>query len=185
MNKEQRIVKALAFGEAVLAGNKPKGAKVLGKGAFATVYEVAGLAVKVQKHGIRRKWALRSRAGEVLELIHYRQIESPHLPHVYAFSGDSRGDWVAVLEKLSKVSRKKRLILNAVEYAANTAMRDRYVPASWYAGSWKKAPLPRGQKAGIMAATKQLAAAGFQVTDVHSGNIMQRRTRIVLTDVVA
>lgn len=184
MNKEQRIATALAFGEAVLAGNKHKGAKVLGKGVFATVYEVAGLAVKVQKTSRTRKWTIRSRAGEVLELIHYRQIESPHLPHVHAFSGDSRGAWVAVLEKLGKVTKNRRLKLHAVEYAARTAMHGKYGHSGWYADSWKKAPLPRQQKAGIMAAARQLAAAGFEVADVHSGNIMQRRTRIVLTDVV-
>lgn len=187
MNKEQRIAIATAFAEKALAGYIPKDAKLLGKGAFARVYEVAGLAVKVQRRAERDSWwglSMRSQAGQVLESIFYRQIESPHFPKVYAFMGDSTEKWAAVMEKLHKVTAQPRITTKAVEYAARKAMDGQYGNPDWFADNWKTVRLPASQKAGIMAATRQLAAAGFIVSDVHGGNVMRRRSRIVLTDVV-
>lgn len=183
MNKEQRIAQATAFAEQALAGRVPKDAKLLGEGLFARVYEVAGLAVKVQRSPTRKGF-MHSCAGEVLESIFYRQIESPHFPKVYAFMGTANGAWVAVMEKLHKVTAQPRITTKAVEYAARKAMDGQYGNPDWFADSWKKVGLPNSQKAGIMAATRQLAAVGFIVTDIHGGNMMRRRSRIILTDVV-
>lgn len=183
MNKEQRIEVATAFAEEALAGRVPKDAKLLGKGLFARVYEVAGLAVKVQMQSRRNGFAP-SQAGEVLESIFYRQIESPHFPKVHAFIGTSNDTWAAVIEKLHKVENRPRRTTAAVRHAAWSVLPDYWGYRETTRSAWERAPLTKSQKAGIRRAMRELDLAGFEPSDVHGGNIMRRRSRIILTDVV-
>lgn len=187
MNKEQRIAIATAFAEEALAGRIPKDAKLLGKGAFARVYEVAGLAVKVQRRETFNSWrgySVRSQAGRVLESIFTRQIESPHFPKVHAFMGDPTEKWVAVMEKLHKIEHQRIRTTRVVAYTAGRALDRAWAELPLYRNAYERAPLPLQQKKTLRHAMRQLVLAGFAPQDVHSGNIMRRRSRIILTDVV-
>ena len=180
MKLNQRVEAAAELGRQALAQQRvPKGGKFLGRGLFAFVFEAYGLAVKVSRKRGGYAWSTRSNAYEVAGAIQDGELRSKHFPKIYDVYRDPGSDgFVIVMEKLSRGGRKAVGLNRAWDASSSrwggNPLAVRYV-SSAVKTQWKT----------LCAALNQLEEYGFSVTDIHGGNVLQRKNgTLVLTDVV-
>lgn len=182
---EERVRIALSVGKSVaVTGHWPRPSRLLGRGTFATVGLVEGLAVRVEAASTR-KWDADtpSSTSDMLDDIYEGKpgLKSQHLPKVYAaWNGEVAGyhAHVAVMPVYRRTPRGTgRRVYNV------------WKTARWNRNSENttKKPYPAGvpHLRGVLRALRQLDAAGYDPVDIHGGNIMQTPSgRLILTDVV-